>query len=188
MKDQVKNALEKIIKDLLPIPAALQAQVLSVESDNATCKVKLINSELELESVRLRAVNDQKNTGLVVYPTEGSKVLIGFVNANISEAYILKESAVDLIQIITKEMKVQADQFTFNSDDFGGLIKINELKKQIDKNSAILDVFLSTMRDSVITEPGNGAASSLQLALKIALTGKSVADLSKIENTKIKHG
>lgn len=197
MKDEIRESLENILKGLLPIAAALQAVVVSVDQDKAICKVKLVRDELELEGVRLRAVADQSVLGLLPIPKINSKVIVGFINNSLAEAYVISFSELDKFQVITKDIQlnadekilISADEIILNSGEFGGLIKIEELKTQVDKNSAILDIILEVMRAMPpILEPGNGAASSLQLALKTALTGREVADLTNIENDKIKHG
>lgn len=80
------------------------------------------------------------------------------------------------------------DEIYLNGNDLGGLIKIKELKKELEKNNQILQALLNVISSSVISEAGNGAASSLQAAFKIALAGKTVGDFSNIENEKVKHG
>lgn len=71
--------------------------------------------------------------------------------------------------------------------NYGGLIKIEELKTQLQKNNEILTALLSAV-EVPVNEPGNGAPSVFQTALKAALTGKAVGDFSGIENEKVKHG
>lgn len=79
------------------------------------------------------------------------------------------------------------DKIKINGDDLGGLIKINELKKELEKNNQILQTILSVCSIPV-NETGNGAPSSFQQALNIALKGKTIADFSNIENDKVLHG
>ncbi|WP_288550120.1 hypothetical protein [uncultured Brachyspira sp.] len=82
---------------------------------------------------------------------------------------------------------INEDMIKIGGDDLGGLIKINELKKELEKNNQILETILNVCSIPV-NETGNGSPSSFQQALNIALKGKTIADFSNIENTKITHG
>lgn len=74
-----------------------------------------------------------------------------------------------------------------NGSDFGGLIKIEELKMQLQKNTAILNGILGTLK-APVAEPGNGAPSVFQAALITAIGTMQAGDFSNIENKKVKHG
>ena len=100
------------------------------------------------------------------------------------------------IIIKAKELEIQcednillkADKIKINGDSLGGLIKINELKKELQKNNLILNTIINICVNAVINEAGNGSPSAFQTALKAALAGKQVADFSSIENDKVVHG
>ncbi|PPS21225.1 hypothetical protein [Brachyspira murdochii] len=83
---------------------------------------------------------------------------------------------------------INEDMIKIGGDDFGGLIKIEELKKELEKNNQILQAILNICLGAPIPEAGNGANSAFQLALSAALAGKTIANFSNIENTKIVHG
>jgi len=74
-----------------------------------------------------------------------------------------------------------------NGKSFGGLVKGEELKTQLDKNSEILQSILTTLVTPV-PEPGNGSPSAFQAALKAALAGKAPGVFSAIESDKVFHG
>ena len=74
-----------------------------------------------------------------------------------------------------------------NGSDFGGLIKIEELKMQLQKNTAILNGILGTLK-APVAEQGNGAPSVFQAALITAIGAMQTGDFSNIENKKVKHG
>ena len=84
------------------------------------------------------------------------------------------------------EASIKADAIKINGDSFGGLIKIEELKKELQKNNIILDIILKIC--TPINEAGNGAPSSFQASLMSALAGKQVGDFNNMENDKVKHG
>lgn len=79
------------------------------------------------------------------------------------------------------------DEVYINGGKNGGLIKIEELKKELEKNNQILQSIINVCLNSVVNEPGNGSPSALQTALKSVLAGKQVANYANIENEKVKH-
>ena len=83
---------------------------------------------------------------------------------------------------------ITEDTIKLGGGDLGGLIKIEELKKELDKITQILQSIKTVIDSAQIPEPGNGSPSAFQTALKAALSGKMMPDYSNIENTKITHG
>lgn len=74
-----------------------------------------------------------------------------------------------------------------NGSDYGGLIKIEELKMQLQKNTAILNGLLGVLKVPA-AEPGNGSPSAFQAALLSAIGTMQTGDFSNIENKKVVHG
>lgn len=74
-----------------------------------------------------------------------------------------------------------------NGSDYGGLIKIEELKMQLQKNTAILNGLLGVLKVPA-AEPGNGSPSAFQAALLEAIGTMQAGDFSNIENKKVVHG
>ena len=74
-----------------------------------------------------------------------------------------------------------------NGNDYGGLVKIEELKTQLQKNTAILQGLLGALK-APITEPGNGSPSAFQAALITAIGALQAGNFSNIENKKVVHG
>lgn len=75
-----------------------------------------------------------------------------------------------------------------NGKDLGGLVKTQELKTQLDKNSSILQALLGVITSVSIPEPGSGSSSALQAALAAAVVGKIPGNFSSIESDKVFHG
>lgn len=109
--------------------------------------------------------------------------------------------------LINSEMTVEGESALYSTDDdgavmfylllkkdgtaeFGGnsdnLVRYSVLKNEYDKTKGVLDAILNILNGPPITEPGNGAPSALQTALKSALTGLQTGDIadSKIEEIK----
>jgi len=173
MKDKIRESLEHIFKDLFPQQIILIAKVISVDKDNALCDLVLVNSELELKEVRLRSVADQSALGLIAYPAINSKVLVGFVNNNIEEAFVVKPSDVSELRL--------------RGEAYGGLIIISNLVDQINVLEQSINDLKQILASWVPVAQDGGAA------LKTASTawaGESLTKtkISDIENDKVKHG
>ena len=78
--------------------------------------------------------------------------------------------------------------FQFNDGSLGGLTKTKELQTQINKLNMLVSHLVTVITGAPVPEPGSGAASALQAALKAAIAADSVGDFSDIENKKITHG
>ena len=86
------------------------------------------------------------------------------------------------------DCKVKAKgNIEINGNDYGGLIKIEELKTQLQKNTAILQGLLGALK-TPITEPGNGSPSAFQATLITAIGTLQAGNFSNIENKKVVHG
>lgn len=86
------------------------------------------------------------------------------------------------------DCKVKAKgNIEINGSDYGGLIKIEELKTQLQKNTAILQGLLGTLK-TPITETGNGSPSAFQATLITAIGTLQAGNFSNIENKKVVHG
>jgi len=153
--------------------------VSEINPDKRTCTVTPKNGDADLHDVRLQALRGM-STGIVLMPKKGSDVVVGFLDE--AEAVIVLSSTLDYVEIKTDT------EIRLNGDSLGGIVNAKELKTQIDKNTAILNGILSILNGPPIPEPGNGAPSALQTSLKAAVSGKQTANLSNIENTKVKHG
>lgn len=71
--------------------------------------------------------------------------------------------------------------------NFGGLVKADELKAQLDKNNQILQT-IKNIASVPVNEPGNGSPSAFQAALSAALSTLQTGDFSQIKSDKVLHG
>ena len=81
---------------------------------------------------------------------------------------------------------IDSDNVVFNGGGNGGLIKINTLITELQKNTAILSAIKSVV-SAPIPEAGNGSPSSLGQLLNSALLSLNVGSFTNMENDKIKH-
>jgi hypothetical protein len=153
-------------------------KVESIDKEKVLCTVSLVaNPEIVLQEVRLRAVDDEQDKGMVLFPAVGSAVLVGKID-NISAYYIAMFSEVESIEI-------QCEKTIFNKGELGGMVKLKPLTAKIKK----LETELNTLKNLLTTwvpVPSDGGA-----ALKIALAPFTsqpitVTQESELENPKIK--
>lgn len=121
-------------------------------------------------------------------PVVGCKCLIGIINNNIADGFLIQSEQIEVIELVDKlgfKVVLNDGKMTINGDAFGGLVNAKELKEQINKNTALLKKIQSIF-EAWVTVPNDGGASLK--ALSSGFTNMQTADLTNIENTKIKHG
>jgi hypothetical protein len=166
----------------------------SVDENNLTIDVKL-NDDVIINDVRLKATIDD-DKGEYVIPKKGSHVIIGQMDGGV-EFCLLRAS------VITKRVfKIENTTFVADKDGIvmnGGnnkglpiLDKSVERWNKIEDDVNNLKQILQTVLGAVVNEPGNGAPSAFQTALKAALGSYYGQQLQKttaaqIENDKVKH-
>jgi hypothetical protein len=74
-----------------------------------------------------------------------------------------------------------------NNGQNGGLININTLIAELNKNNAILNAILSVLGGAPIPEAGLGAPSALQVALNGVTAALQVGSFSNMEDDKVTH-
>lgn len=177
MLEEIAQQLKKLIKRETDSQWLFLAKVTAVDVDKQVCDVQPVDGGSALLDVRLKAVNDEAQTGFVIFPKIGSIVLLAAISDE--DAFVLSCQEVEQIKVWGKVI--------FNDGNNAGLIVIDKLKTQIDKNSAILNAVMQILRGTPINEPGSGSPSALQAALNIAVQGKTTADLSNVTNEDVKH-
>ncbi len=185
---KVKKALEQFVNDRTAQSFFLTGKVTAVDKDTATCDVSPIDGSTEYQDVRLLPIADTSSIGILTYPKEGS--IVGLIRINEEEAVVWNCQEIEHLEVeVAGKFKLVVDKdgtCSFNDGDNGGLIIVDKLRQEIDKNSQMLQTILSVLSVPVV-EAGGGAPSALQQVLNAALQGKSTANLSSITNDKIKH-
>jgi hypothetical protein len=149
--------------------------VISVDKNSNTCELESSGGQRKISKARLISIADDFEKKFVVYPKVGSFVSIAYLFGNSDKAIITKYSEVD--------------EIVLNGSEFGGLVKADVLKAELDKTNEAITAIIAVINSAApITEPGNGSPSALQAALKAAISGKKLGDYSKIQNEKVKHG
>lgn len=121
-------------------------------------------------------------------PVVGSKCLIGIIYNNAADAFLIQCEQIELLEVVDKsgfKMVLNNGKMTINGTNYGGLVNAIELKKQINKNTALLKKIQLAFQ-SWTPIPNDGGAALKTLAS--TFTAMQTADLTSIENPNIKHG
>lgn len=149
------------------------ATVVSVDEDNLSCTVKLMD-DTEIVDVRLKAAIDEVTEGLVQIPEVDSSVLVVRIGNDVSTRFVVAFSNV---------VKVM-----FYGGSNGPLvIWEDKLKAELDKVKQILTALLNVIGGAPIPEPGSGAPSALQAALDAAFTGSQLPSFEDLTDDKVLH-
>lgn len=151
----------------------------SAVNDDKTVDVAIENATFS--AVPLKVIYDGAtpvNVSDLETPAVGADVLIGFRDGSLQRPQVL------VIQEGTKR-EFNYNNVIFNGGLLGGMVKAKELRLQSEKDKAIIDAVLQVVNGAVITEPGGGAPSALQAALKAALAGLQSGTWDNLENDKI---
>jgi hypothetical protein len=141
------------------------AKVDSYDSDAKTCDVTPVNGDCEIFDVKTQV---QDGTGLELVPKIGSFVVVSFFSKD--KGYVSQFGELEQVNI---------------KGDKWALIKTDELKTQIDKNSLLLDqIKLAFNSWTPVTQDGGAVLKGLSASF----VSLSTADLSNIENDSVKHG
>lgn len=93
--NEISQLLKELIGETVVLPT-YPAEVLEVDDEARTCKVRIIATDLERENVRLQA-GDTKN-GIYIKPAVNSVVLVTLINQ--ATAFVSLMSDVDQVIII----------------------------------------------------------------------------------------
>lgn len=190
LDQKIKEALKRLNK----LEALVfSATVTAFDEAKKTVTVKDVDG-LEFFDVRLSAAEDAKNS-LFIIPKVESSVLVAQIGNDLNTLFVIAINEVEKITGVFKalDVKDEADfdvklsngEMVLNGGALGGLVKAKDLKQQVDKNTAILEALKNYIQSwTPIPEDGGAAFKNLLSGL----TGMNTADLTNIENEKIKHG
>lgn len=174
----INEAIRRIVKSELPVVIRV-GKVKSFDADQMVCDVEIVDAP-EMLDVRIRAVIDKQKSGILIAPTKGSFILVGLIENKVESAFVVGYSSIDSLKLLIGDIEL-------NGDQYGGLCKVPELVKQLNKHKAILDVILNVLRTPVV-EAAVGAPDTFHAALKLAMAGKQTGNFNDLENKNVKHG
>lgn len=136
-----------------------------VRADGETCEVDY--EGLRLTDVRLRAVVNGEESGVMLTPKAGSYVTVADLSGDLSQTVVIGFSEVESVDITA------GGEIHLNGDSFGGLIRIEDLVNDL---SNIVNTF-NTHTHTV----ANGVAAIPEVSM-------NPISRNDFENTRIKHG
>jgi hypothetical protein len=102
----LRAIIQQIVREQLPVQV-FPATVTSVNRAEACFDAQPIDTAApELFDVRLRAVDDDTATGLIIWPKEGSVVLIGLINNDLNTAFMVAASEAESFTMATAEQSL----------------------------------------------------------------------------------
>lgn len=138
---------------------------------NQTCEVKV--GEMTLTDVRLCSVVDNNDNNLLIEPKVPSQVLV---------ADMSKGEMRDLVVVKVS----QTENIVINGGKLGGLIKIEELKRNLDKMTKRIDGIINAIKNATpVAQDGGASLKTTMVTILNSLTEKE--DFSDIEDKKVKH-
>ncbi len=177
---QLKSLLTDKMKSHVPLQTEWVA-VKEVDWEEKTMTAIGENNGLEYFDVLLGlgSVN--------VKPKVGSLALVGAIH-NGEACFMISCEEIEEIELIDQSgFKVSLNDglLKINGENCGGIVNAKELKTQLDKNTLILQNIQTVFTNWMPVQNDGGASLK---SLVTAFTTLQKANLSNIENPKIKHG
>jgi hypothetical protein len=185
LAEHIKHIAKQTASDGLQL-----CKVISVDEPNGVCECEPLNGGAPYFA-RLRALVEIEDKSPLLVPVQDSVVIVATFNKNSAEAFVLGYTDVEKVHLKNTKggyIDIPDGAVIVNGDNYGGIIIVDKLIDELKKVNALLDSVLTVLNGAPILEPGNGAPSALQLALKAAVTGKVLPQYQSITNEKVKHG
>ena len=176
----IKEIVNKILAEKLVIQTEV-AKIVSVDGYAMTCEVSIVGKP-NLTDVRLKSVIDKVDKGILITPAVGSYVLMSIINNKKGNAFVSGFSEVKSVRLITPEIELAGK-------DFRGLVKIEELKSELNKMSARVDVLFNAIKNGVPLSGSSDGGVGYQTTMKAILaTSVNKESFNNLENKNVKHG
>lgn len=179
MPESIKDLIWKLVKDRVIVPN-ITCTVKSVNKEEDTIEATPVIEHADFVDVSLTANIKSKDSKFVIYPKVGTTVIISIKDNLKAEASVSGYSEID-------EIRANCESFLHNKGENGGLIKIEKLITELEKLNSFNSAFKTILNGTPIPEPGNGAPSAFQAALKLSNGSIANPNYSQIENEKVKH-
>lgn len=200
--NDIKKAVSTLAKTNTGFDALIElATVKAVNEADMTCDVVLFdNEDLLLEGVKLKPVVpgfDITEMGAVAFPEIGSKVLIGQINNNATDLFVVlaskvKKISLDAGSLFKMALDLQsgsmgmdlAKSLLFNGGKNGGLPKVKPLVEKINQLEKTLNDLVAKFNAHTHAGVTPGAATTQQTPTKADKINNLTA-LNDLENKSI---
>lgn len=164
---ELKAAITNHIKKIAFQEQLLRAVVLSVDKPNRLCVVKLDNGT-EIDDILIQPISGY-DKGLVIYPKQGSRVILEKIEAQDMALKIASYTEIDEIGLIVNKLKIKIDvQGNIDLEVGGTILKI--VDGEVSVETPVLKMDCS---DIVINGGGNEG---------LVKVGPLLSKLNAIEN------
>ena len=173
--NELEEALHNFGNMIVKATILFDAVIIDVDETTYTCSVDV--SGTTYYNVPLKVLINDRGA-IIEIPTPQTPCLLQFRNNNINTPQIFATHKADKIYFT-------CDNIIFN-DGTIGMVKADELKTQLDKNTKRIDDIINAIKNGkpVTDNSGAGLQTSIVASLK-TITDKE--DYSNIQDTKIKH-
>lgn len=179
--------IQELIRTLAGAPAEMNLQVCKVKSvdvDKRLCDLEPLTGEAELLDARLQA-SVELAEGFVLVPKVGSNVVAGFFAKNAAVILLASELEKVHVKVGESKLEVSGTEIIINGGDNSGLVKVKELKEQIDNTASYLEALKKCLTTWTPAPGDGGAALKIFATANLALEKKPKSD--NLENSKVKH-
>ena len=180
------DQLKKIAKSQVPMQCYL-CTVKEVDKGK-TITAEPLNGEAEMLEVRLRSVDDNQDTGIIINPAKGSHVLVGIIHNDVNQAFVVAFGEVEsfTVKIDGQTLEADKDGWVYNGGNNHGIVNIVPLVNKINTIENDLNILKGLIAGWVIAPADGGAALKTALTpwLQQTITPTQVTDL---EDPTIKH-
>ena len=182
---EVSMALRGFVEN--QVTGNFTGKVVSVDKKAAALTVEFSGN---LFTVKLRSIINNSAMGMVLYPAVGSQVFCVAEGNSSSRFIALGFEQVEELAYTEGDitMKINADGVVFNGGSLGGLVKIEQLKNNIDSLKSYVEAINSAL-PSAFTAIGVGPAASGPsgaAAYSSSMSGRYIT-IQDMENQKVKH-
>lgn len=167
---EIKHLIRQIANGPGNTDILFEASVTEVQDTTITVEYQ----GLLHENVRLSAGFSGNVNTIIAKPKVGSLVLV----ADISEGKMR-----DLIVLLQE----QTDEIIINGGELGGLVKIEELKKQLETMSKRIDGIMTAIQNAKPSTGTPDSGAALLVSMIGGLPQGKKEDFSDIEDTKFRH-
>lgn len=174
------EAIRRIVASQIK-PDILIGTVTEFDSTKWLVTVKL-NNGAEVDEVRIKSVINNEESGIFVEPKMGSYVLVGIIEGKIESLFIIGFSEIE-------KFKVRATNIELNGDQFGGIVKLQELEQNLNTLKDYVTA-LKSATSSGLAAVGVGTAASGttgQSTFNASMLGQTI-NFQNMENETVKHG
>jgi len=164
--------LKQSLKDVVFDGEQLYSIICTVKSvEFPTCTVRPLDDEIDIDGIRL--ISDDKEKGIINIPSIDSIVIVSLVDDSNGFVSLLSE----------------IDSIGLRGDESKGLIKIEELVKQLDIVTNRIDTLYDAINNGVAASGSADGGTALQSSMKLILNSQTEKEnYSNIENENVTHG